>query len=131
MNSEEKKLHALRQSLNQSPQNRELDTMQQKLQTIKNAEHHLQQLPAVYDELNKLLEKSRQETDFKQTLDGFAVQLTQLTVDNQRILNRVEALVSGVETRLKQINITDAKHNNLINRIDTVLVQLERALRQS
>ena len=107
------------------------DELKSKVTQAKTADPSLFNLPRFCDEILKFISDRELETDLDSRLDGFAVNMQQVTESITDNLMKIKSVESSLAERLRNFNVMEEKYQRMINRVDSVLGELETVLRRS
>jgi len=125
--SADQTLKALRKSLEPKPKPEPSKIKpSEKAVTIADA---LLKIPELTKQLRLLSEQKKREVDNIKLITQLDFDIKMLTNQTNTNLAQINKLTKQVTTRIEQFNLIEQKWNNLINRVDDVLQELERILK--
>lgn len=81
-------------------------------------------------QLKQLLDENKRKNDMLETFSRIDLDITALSDQSSRNLKKIGEISRQLDARLKALDSQEAKWNLIIQRVNSVLDELERVLRQ-
>jgi septation ring formation regulator EzrA len=108
-----------------------VDALKAKIEHLKQVDPSLVNLPSVCDEILKFIGDIEQSQTLIEKLDGFAFDMAQLNKATSENLVAIKNVQDSLMKRIQNFGLMEEKYERLINRVDSVLGELETVLRRS